>query len=372
MKKRLFSVILATLMILPLGILGAVCVCADTDTTASDTSGTVSGLPAEPKLTSNTVVYYSLNGTSPLGATSNDNDGLSAATAKSSYGKLDGAGVIGLLAQSGGKIVIPGKSWGGEDAFVFEKAGGPIMFTAIDPQNNTDYTGVAENDDGSNGTQTGMWLWKDNCSAHFAGDYIFEDITILHRTASQRMHLVVLSGGNVVIGENVKIDKMVKGSNYGSAPASNPTIEVKAGGNLFLHSVGFSSYTGDGIIILDKALMDEGKITLEAFADFDGYVFNETGALVYDGTAAEDDTTAPESDSDTAKNDTTTKAPATTKAPDKTDKATTPSTTKAPATTTPSADEDASFPVWIVATIAAAAVAAVVAVIIIVKKKKAQ
>ena len=110
MKKKLLSILLAALMILPFGIMSALSVAAD---------GAASLLPAEPKLTGDKVVYYSLNGTNPFGATSDANDGLTNATAKSSYGTSTGSGTISLLKDAGGTIAIPGKSWGGVDGFTF-------------------------------------------------------------------------------------------------------------------------------------------------------------------------------------------------------------------------------------------------------------
>ena len=350
MKKRIAAILIALATLIPCAVF------ANADTVT---------VPQEPKLTSDKLVYYSFNGSNPYGATNDSNDGLSPETAKSSYGTATGTGAISLLVENGGTIAIPGKAYGGLNGFTFEKLGGAVRFTALDPKTNIDYTGTAEADNGSNGTQTGMWLWKDNSSVQFAGDYIFEDITILHRTASTMMNLVVNDGANLVIGKNVTITKMNLGSSYGPAPMANPSVQVDRGGVLFLHSVGFSDYTGEGTIVVDKALITENKISADDFKYFNGLVINESGEIVVDNTNKNDEQSSAPADS------TTNKAPSSTdkQTSKQTEKVTEKQTSKI---TTADAAEGENSPNLTVIIIAAvgAAVAVAVVVIIIVKKKK--
>lgn len=234
-------------------------------------------IPGEPVLISEALAYYSVNSTNPYGPTSDSYDGLSVYTAKKSFGTVNGSGALGVISDNGGSIVIPGRATGGISGFTFDKAGGPVMFTAIDPKTKIDYTGTCETETGENGDQCGIWSWKEDSEVNFAGDYIFDNITILHRTPSTKMQLNVLSGARLVIGKNAKIERMKISA---LAPKVTTSVNVEEGGYLYLHRLGFSSYIGEGVIVLCSSV-DKDSITADVFRGFRGTVVDENGYVIY-------------------------------------------------------------------------------------------
>ncbi len=242
-------------------------------------------IPSEPKLTSNNAVYYSVNGTNPYGGCYDYYDGSGPDMAKQSLGgSANGTGALGVLINSGGGyLVIPGKAWVGTDQFDFPYANGAVVITGKDPKTNKSYIGTVEDASGSNGSQTGMFMIKNNGTVSFSGEYIFDNTVILHRSQSSSMQFNILSGGKLVINSSVRFERMTISP---SAPFDLTRVNVADGAYLYLHAVGFSSYTGNGTIVIDRALINSGKASIATFKNFGGTVTDEHGSVIYKGNGA--------------------------------------------------------------------------------------
>lgn len=339
--KKLLSIILVALMLIPMGVFAS------------------AAAPEEPVLEKTDVVGYIAHGKTGVAESKSEYDGLSPEKSKPSWG-IDYGGVLGVV-QMGGTIVSTGKAFVGS-SLNFDNLG-TVVLTAVDPKTNVDY----RNDDYT-GTQKGSFI--NTAEITISGNLIFDNIYVLTR-ADKQGDFHVVNGGNLVIKDTVQFVDMKPEDSL-----KTPVLNLEKTGVAFLHAVGFSDYKGTGTIVLDKKLLDDGKITLAAFANFTGKVLDETGAVLYDGKATADTTAPAETENAESKAPETTKAPAESKAP-VTTKA--PETTKAPAesnapetTSNAQADEDASVSpiVWVVAGVAAVAVVAVV-IVIVAKKKKA-
>ena len=199
-------------------------------------------------------------------------------------GYIGGTGAIGLLANGGGYLVIPGKAYAGLDGYTLPDTNGAIMITGKDPTTNVSYIGTTENSDGTNGTQTGMFMIINNGVLNFAGQYIFDNTVIIHRTGSQMMKFNIQSGGKVVISSSVRFEKMTISP---TAPRELACVNVEDGAYLYLHTVGFSDYTGGGMIVIDRSLINAGKVSRATFANFQGKVVDENGILFYQGQTSE-------------------------------------------------------------------------------------
>ena len=360
MKKKFLSLILAALMVMPFAVFANA---AETIT-----------VPAEPTLTNTTAVGYYAHPASIVyddGSKPTDsNDGKSWDKAKSTWGGFGDVGVLSLV-PSGGTIVSVARAYIGT-AYTFQKATSPILITAVIGDKDYRSNEIYNEDKTKNGSQRGTFIGSNNIIT-FAGDYIFDDIDILVRGASFTMS--VADGANLVIADGVEFCNMAEANidNY-ATNSVNPTLNVDKGGYAYLHQVGFSAYTGEGTIIIDKALVDGGKITADAFASFKGIVADETGAVIVNNVVVEEETTAPETtekveDTTDKADETTKKAEETTKKADETTKKAD-STTAADTTKTDEADNNNTI-VWIIVAVAAVAVVAVV-IVVVVKKKKAE
>ena len=361
MKKKFLSLILAALMVMPFAVFANA---AETIT-----------VPAEPTLTNTTAVGYYAHPASIVyddGSKPTDsNNGKSWDKAKSTWGGFGDVGALSLV-PSGGTIVSVARAYIGT-AYTFQKATSPILITAVVGSEDYRSNEIYNEDKSGNGSQRGTFIGDKNKTITFAGDYIFDDIDILVRGASFTMS--VADGANLVIADGVEFCNMAEANidNY-ATNSVNPTLNVDKGGYAFLHQVGFSAYTGEGTIIIDKALVDGGKITADAFASFKGIVADETGAVIVNNVVVEEETTAPETtekveDTTDKADETTKKAEETTKKADETTKKAD-STTAADTTKTDEADNNNTI-VWIIVAVAAVAVVAVV-IVVVVKKKKAE
>ncbi len=238
-------------------------------------------LPQEPSVKSNDIAYLAY----AISTSSQSLSGLTPSQARQRYGLKGGGGVLSLVDDNGGTVVFSGSGYGGSVGFVFEDLGGPVMMTAVDPKTGIDYTsklppriepGFANLIDDSR--MNGKWYWKtQNTSSPtvvFEGEYIFDSIT-LFRSSNNKTELGVAKGGTLVIGKNTKFEKM-------STVQNNVSASVDEGGVLFLHTSGLSSYSGKGIIVADRALFDNGKLTKDDFESFKGVVMYENGEIIVD------------------------------------------------------------------------------------------
>lgn len=346
MKKRIVSFILCALMIVPFSVFSHAAV------------------PAEPTVTKDVVGYISHGSTGVAQPSKTEYDGLTPETSKPSWG-MDYGGILGVV-QMGGTIVSTGKAFINKTGAAFDNLG-PVLMTAVDPKTGIDYrVKDAEGNWDIAGTQKGSFINPGDIT--IKGDLIFSDIYILTRADGQGMFFVT-NNANLVIKETVDFCDLNPDDSVVA-----PVLKLEKNGTAFLHAVGFSSYEGTGKIYLDKKLIDEGKITVDAFANFNGIVYDETGAVIYDGKNVQ----KPEDTQDPGA-DTGTQTPETNKAPATSDKNTSKDTTKETAaaestskvtdTQANAADAEAGFPIWIIF-VGIGVVAAVVVVVIIVTKKK--
>lgn len=365
--KKIISFILVALMAIPFAALGVIGASALT-------------VPAEPQSMPVSVmppwyIYYSNTAESGI-KSDNANSGTSADQAFATW-----AGLMPNLEYTGGTVIIPGKGYIGVD-YEFKKCEGPVTITAFDEKNNVRYQGTLEvapekaGDAYGNGTQYGMFMIFSNKVCGFNGDYIFDKIDIIERTETGALGkpfshtgtsvMSVNAGAKLVIKDTCKILKMT------DAPEAM-ILNVNAGGYAYLHTAGFGKYTGEGIIVMDKAVYESDLVKDEMFADFKGAVVDENGNVLR-GTAPAETEPAPETTKapEASKAPETTKAPAaTTKAPAATTKA--PADSKAPETTAAAPVEDGGINpiVWVICGVAAVAVVVVV-VVVVSKKKKAE
>ena len=385
MKKRIFAVILAALMVVPFGMLSV--------------SADAASVPAEPTATSSNVVYIAYGTNLTLNITPSENGGATENDPYKTNNTTAWDPVFSDKVKDGGTIVMVGKAYFHTD-YTIPATTSPLVITSgankyyaskyqgtdanaplYDVEKAGQYCTVNSSKDANIAGQFGMFMFKNGIKVTIAGEVIFDDAVILHRLTDQTSDnpgsLVVANGGKLVIKNNVDFVKM---------GGVMDKLEVEEGGYAYLHTVGFSDYTGKGTIIIDKALIDSGKITTDAFANFTGVVADENGNVILNNYVEEEETTAPETtekaDDTTAPettekaDDTTKKADETTKKADETTKKADETTKKADSTTaadTAKADDagNNNAVVWIIVAVAAVAVVAVI-VVVVVKKKKAE
>ena len=206
----------------------------------------------------------------------------------------------------GGTYVAVQKMYLG-GATAIKNAPTPITLTAVD-KNGYDYR--------QNGAEYGYFIMKAAPIGYLAdgttlktvdpyylrvinSEVIFENITIYSRaghemhpdnnygivniTDSQNFYFLIDKGGRVVIRDNVTFAHKV-------AEEQNPYVQIKAGGTLYLEKFGFSSYTGEGTIVLSDALINsiyndptayEADIALlNDFVAFGGKISDEHGIFL--------------------------------------------------------------------------------------------
>ena len=170
----------------------------------------------------------------------NNNDGLSPATPKKSYEKIGGKGAISLL-ESGGKLVIVGKSYLGAD-FNFPRLRGELTITSV--HDGVDYKNAKP-------------ATNPACAFKMAGgatltiqsDIVFDDI-IIFQEGKLNNTIVVSDGATLTITESVVFMTKVPDVYY--------NIVVEKGGTAILNGGIYSSVTGNGNIIMgEKATIHE-------------------------------------------------------------------------------------------------------------------
>ena len=364
MKNKIFALLLAVLMVIPFGAVSSVGISAD------NAAPEKIEIPAEPQPYRDVVVYVSYQATSGV-QSSDSNTGLSADQLLATFGS--GVFTDGMIGITGGMVVIPGKGYIGSN-YTFKKTQNPVTVTAFDPKLNTKYTGTLEvapekeGDPYTNGTQTGMFMIYSSRVLTIEGDTIFENIPIIERTETggagkPYAHtgtsvISVANGGKLVVKEDCEVLKM------SDAPES-VIVNVDAGGYAYIHTLGFEKFTGDGIVVMDKALFESDKVTDDLFIEFRGAVVDTDGTILLGEApelpSEEEEEEGNSSGETTKKPAQDTKKPTTTQKSDVTTAASTDSTN----------DQPADFPIAIVIGGVAAAIVVAVVVIIIIKKKKA-
>ena len=332
MKKRIFAIILAALMVVPFGVISA---SADTIT-----------VPSEPSVVAGTGTYYvDWNKKGATSGEEGDGTGIDAENPVQTkdWGKN---GQFATYVQGGGTVSIVGKCYVNARATMPATAT-PLLFTSYAAINLADIDGVnAETGAATHGSQKGMVLVCNGQSITFDGDVIFDNTVLLDRgNPSNISTYSVGSTGKMVINSNVTITCTTWTSSNGATNTGhNPILNVEEGGYAYLHAVGFSAYTGKGTLVIDEALKSEVESLLT----------NYEGTVVY--AKAEADTT-----DSSATTDSTTTAGATT-----TDSSNTSGTT----TQAPSTDNPSTGDMGVIAVVLAAFSVAIVAAVTMVTKKK--
>ncbi len=265
--KRLLAILLVVLMAMPFALLAS----------AADAP------PAEPTVKADAKKLY-LTGA----ATNGTGDGSSPANGAKCTGwdpaKAEGDGKdeasIAYKIHEGAYCIIETKGYVGAAKAVI-KAKAPVLFTALDPADGV--SNIAKNPDGSYNVdsdsdgiaQVGMFMKDTNptdeekSTLFIQSAVIFENIVILNRKSAPGIYRVE-NGGSLVIKDTCDFA-------FGSAGTENVKLVVDEGGYAYLHNVGFSSITGKGTIVLDKALVTAGKVTKATFEGFEGKIVAQDG-----------------------------------------------------------------------------------------------
>ncbi len=339
--KRILALLLVLLMALPFGAI----------TMAAADAEKVE-VPKEPVPTFDTKVYVSFQKTSGVQA-SDANTGTSAdqplATWKSTFDMIN---------LTGGVVCFPGKGYVGSN-YTIAKADNTITLTSFDHQLNKRYEGTVEVDNGdgtfANGTQIGMVMIAGGRTLTIEGDVVFDNLDLIERNVTPTT-ISVANGGKLVIEDDVNVYKMTN-------TEATMILNVDAGGYIYLKSSGFSKYTGDGVIVIDKDFYKSDKFDANMFLEFNGAIVSPDGTLL-DGVvvAPPDDPVLVPDDSGNDPADTKKPPSSVTKVPTSSE---TPETT-----TVADAEEAGDFPIVPVIIGAVAAVIVVAAVIIVIVKKK--
>ena len=279
MKKRIFAIILAALMVVPFGMLSAF---ADT-----------ASVPAEPTATGTKTYYVSFSKTG---------SGETAEDPANTKGWLTGEAFAELV-KEGGTVSIVGKCYAvatdmAVKELVMPATTAPLVFTA-----NGEIGTINNETNSGHGSQLGMVIAANGVKVTFEGDVIFDNTVLLDRGKPDNISTYsVGANGKMVINSNVTIACTTWSSDgTGSNTGHNPILNVEEGGYAYLHTVGFSAYTGKGTLVIDEALKSEVESLLT----------NYEGKVVYVKAAADTtDSSATTTDS-TNTSGTTTQAPTT-------------------------------------------------------------
>jgi len=237
--------------------------------------------PAEPVIVASTVAYNAAANTAANGAESAaTNDGVTPETPRPAWYALSNSKGTMSLVKDGGTVVIIGRGMFGA-SYTFEKTATPVRITA--KYGDTDYrSGEIVNAAGTgNGSQTGTFILGDKeVTVSFAGEYVIDDVDIFTRNKTGGAILNILADAKVVFGSGANITNMQASSNH--TGNLNPTLNIEKGGYVYLYTYGFEKYTGTGTIVLDRALVDGGKVAESDFAGFEGEIIYADGTYVYD------------------------------------------------------------------------------------------
>lgn len=304
MKKRIFAIILAALMVVPFGMLS---VSADT-----------ASIPDEPTYTGTTKVYVAHDkneaGTN-IGMTTADANGTQPGDTPDYAYKTSSASNIEALfkdgsLKDGGKIVIVGKFLLNPAAtepynnkLTLAATTQPVVITAKD--GDTNYTSMKDGDilvmnaDGNNAGQFGMFMLGETKTIVFEGDVIFDNVVILSRQSKSSVEggkeaSTIEVNKSLVVTNTVKFAEMTGEKNY--------NLVVNEGAYAYIHALGFEKYTGKGTLVVDETLKDEIAPLL---ADFEGTVEYVKVDTKTEDTTSDETTTAGETTTAPTDNPTT-------------------------------------------------------------------
>ncbi len=243
----------------------------------ADLASSVVDVPAMPEVSSSAVGYIAYDKTSGLCSSSDDNDGITDTTSKHGWGLMSGSGVMSLMTE-GGTVVVTGRGMFGID-YKFEKANTPVLITA--KYGDVDYCSRQVVNDGKtgNGTQRGSFILGDDAvTVSFNGDYILDDMDLFTRNKTGGATVQVMTNSRVVIGDGINITNMAESVNH--SESKNPSLIVESGAYIYLHTLGFDSYSGSGTIVLSDAVIAKGGFDSDTFTNFYGRVVDMRGNTV--------------------------------------------------------------------------------------------
>ena len=295
MKRKITAAVLAVLTVF--GCIVPLALLPSADSVASEALV----IPERPVCTGSTVIYIAAANTAPDGVVSaNTNDGLSIESPKVNWTENDVEngkfGAIPALTE-GGTVVVTGKGHIGTGGIIDPQK--PVVITAVDPASGRDFRdyNIFKDDTKSHGTQRGAFMAGGDISIN--GDVIFRDIYFLQRS-TKLTTITISDNSKVVIGSSVEFLNM--GERVSGC--DNYAVNVEAGSYLYLDAAGFSRYSGNGIIVLSKELVEGGKVDVNTFAGFGGNIVFADGTKAFPDAVIPDDTTEPETTPDTDAPDT--------------------------------------------------------------------
>ncbi|MBQ8837523.1 MAG: S-layer homology domain-containing protein [Clostridia bacterium] len=178
-----------------------------------------------PYITQDDVGFMSFSG-------SNDASGFSASSAKNSWGKTNGSGVLGLVPK-GGTIVVCGKGYVGAK-YTLPKLSTPLLITS-------NYAGTNYKNSEPANNPSCAFKMASGVTFTIQSDVIFDDIIIFQEYAAATT-FVVTGGATLVMGENVETM---------SKTGANVKIVVEAGSRLILGGGEFDVENNGGEVIED-------------------------------------------------------------------------------------------------------------------------
>ena len=176
-------------------------------------------------------------------------DGKSSATAKKTLG------AIKCALRDGGTVVVSGKGYSSGTAD-FE-ARSTVKFTAISPEG-IDYR--------ESTPEYGALMWEGGCTLSILSDVIFEHVNIYSRSITP--NILRIAGGATAVFDDVRF--RVQNSAH-----TKSALHIDAGSTAVLlgdNTGHLSRVTGEGTLVLDKRLVDNGRITRIMTEDFAGVI----------------------------------------------------------------------------------------------------
>ena len=375
--KKILSLILVLMMVVPFGVLAS----AD-ETDAVNEIPTKIDLPEMPAVSADNVQYLAFGNTAsdttPKGAKVINTQGWDPVNHPTANPEMANA------LKPGGTFIACGKIYIASTCTV-AATDSPILFTGVDAKNNIDFTSrnpdgtpLVKNEEEQNAGQLGMFMIREEHTATFNGDVIFDNICLLDRGGMEKYipsTYAVGPTGKMVITNTVEFVKM---------KAFFPALQVQEGGYLFLDALGFENISGSGVIVVGDSIKDQ--INEKTFGSFKGIVCSTDGTVLYylkkaptgqnpapkPGTEENQKPNATPGTGDEGKNNTTpgTGAANNNNTNTNTNNNKAPVTNNAPAPTDNNDGGNGAI-VWIIVAVAVVAVAGVV-VVIVIKKKKAE
>ena len=279
--------------------------------------------------------------------------------------------------ENGGTIIVTQKALysfkNSDESNTVDGTRGTVLVTAKD--GDTNYINIE-----TDTKETGIILGNNNfLEANWdkvdylllAGDVILDDVVLFNRahknngeTMDEPNHVRALAGSKVVIGSGVQFAHRQANVNGVDLDLPNMALDTEAGSVVFIDALGFSKYTGSGILVINKDLV--GQVTAETFEFFDGAVVDESGKLLFGKEPAPAEETKPAETKAPETKAPETKAPET-KAPE------TKAATGTEATGTKPAEQPADnrgVPAYVWVIVGVVAVAAIACGAILASKKK--